>query len=141
MRVLSAAALISSLLLSACVYRQDIPQGNFFKQEDVASLEQGMTRDQVRFVMGTPMISDPFHPDRWDYVMYVDSQDDERDTYRRVTVFFEGNTLARIEKVGMEEEIDTRNNFGEQDIALPDDEPALPEDEDPADQIPEPVDN
>ncbi|MDX1444006.1 MAG: outer membrane protein assembly factor BamE [Gammaproteobacteria bacterium] len=110
MRVLSIAALLSAMLLSACVYRQDIPQGNFFKQEDVAKLQTGMTREQVRFVMGTPMISDPFHPDRWDYVMYVDSQEEERNVYRRVTVFFEGNTLARIEKVGLDEEIDTSIN-------------------------------
>lgn len=117
MRVLSSLLILSSLILaSACVYRQDIPQGNFFKQEDVAKLETGMTREQVRFVMGTPMITDPFHPDRWDYVMYVDSQVEERDTYRRVTVFFEDNTLARIEKVGMAEEIDTTDGFGEEDL-------------------------
>ena len=117
MRVLSSLIILSSLILvSACVYRQDIPQGNFFKQEDVAKLEQGMTRQQVRFVMGTPMITDPFHPDRWDYVMYVDSQVDERDTYRRVTVYFEGDALARVEKVGLEEELDTTDGFGEKDL-------------------------
>jgi outer membrane protein assembly factor BamE len=107
---------LSAMATGACVYRQDIPQGNFFKQEDVDRLEEGMTPDQVRFVMGAPMITDPFTPDRWDYVMYVDSQVEERNTYRRVTVFFENNQLARIEKVGMDEEIDTTDGFGEEDI-------------------------
>lgn len=91
------------LLASACVYRQSIPQGNFFKPEDVAKLEEGMTREQVQFVMGTPMVADPFHPDRWDYVFVVDAQDDRQDFYRRVTVFFEGDAVARIEKEGVDE--------------------------------------
>lgn len=92
------------ILLSACVYRQDIPQGNFFKEEDVEKLEVGMTREQVRFVMGTPMIRDPFHPERWDYVFYVDSQQEERNRYQRVTVFFEGDALARFETLGVSDE-------------------------------------
>lgn len=117
MRFSVIAILLSALILSsACVYRQDIPQGNFFKQEDVDKLEIGMTRNQVRFVMGSPMIDDPFQPDRWDYVMYVDSQVEARNTYRRVTVFFEGNTLARVEKVGLDEEIDTSSGLGDDDI-------------------------
>lgn len=91
------------LFATACVYRQDIPQGNFFKAEDVAKLEAGMTREQVQFVMGTPMIADPFHPDRWDYIFLVDSQEDARDHYQRVTVFFAGNTVERIETEGLEE--------------------------------------
>lgn len=92
-----------ALLAAACVYRQDIPQGNFFKDEDVAKLEEGMTREQVQFVMGTPQIADPFHRDRWDYVFYVDAQDAARDYYRRVTVFFEGDSVVRIERHGVEE--------------------------------------
>lgn len=92
-----------ALVLAACVYRQDIPQGNFFKAEDVAKLAEGMTREQVQFVMGTPMIADPFHPNRWDYVMYVDSQVDERDRYQRVTVFFDGDRVERIETEGVTE--------------------------------------
>lgn len=95
------------LLLGACVYRQDIPQGNFFKAEDVAKLEAGMTREQVQFVMGTPMIADPFHPDRWDYVFLVESQEAARDHYQRVTVFFTGNTVERIETDGLTENVET----------------------------------
>lgn len=107
------------LLVSACVYRQDIPQGNFFKPEDVARLEPGMTREQVQFVMGTPMISDPFHPDRWDYVFYNDSQTEARNVRQRVTVFFDGERLERIEKEGIEEE---QLPVGDEDIAVEGDE-------------------
>lgn len=103
------------LLVSACVYRQDIPQGNFFKPEDVAQLETGMTRDQVQFVMGTPMIRDPFHPDRWDYVFYLDSQVEERNVRQRVTVYFEGDRVARIEKEGVQEK---ELPMGDEDIVI-----------------------
>jgi outer membrane protein assembly factor BamE len=93
--------LLLATTMSACVYRQDIGQGNFYKAEDVAKLEAGMTREQVRFVMGTPMIQDLFHPDRWDYIFYVDSQVAARDRYQRVTVFFEDDRVARIESEGV----------------------------------------
>lgn len=97
--------LILPLLLAACVYRQDIPQGNFYKAEDVARLQAGMTREQVVFVMGTPMIRDPFHPDRWDYVLYVDSQEEMRNRHQRVTVYFDGDVVSRIEKTGIEDDV------------------------------------
>ena len=106
------------LLAAACVYRQDIPQGNFFKPEDVAKLHEGMTREQVQFVMGTPMIADPFHPDRWDYVYYIDSQEESRNVHQRVTVFFSGDTVTRIEKQGVKEDIDLPT--GEEGIAAED---------------------
>ncbi|HEX6928323.1 MAG TPA: outer membrane protein assembly factor BamE [Gammaproteobacteria bacterium] len=112
------------LLLGACVYRQSIPQGNFFKAEDVAKLEIGMTREQVQYVMGTPMIADPFHPDRWDYVFYVDVQEPREDFRQSVTVFFEGDTVARIEKAGLED-ADRNVPTGDEGIVI-EDEPATP---------------
>ncbi|HEX7048014.1 MAG TPA: outer membrane protein assembly factor BamE [Gammaproteobacteria bacterium] len=117
-------------LLGACVYRQSIPQGNFFKIEDVAKLEEGMTREQVQYVMGTPMIADPFHPDRWDYLFYVDVQDGE-DYRRRVTVFFEGDSVTRIEKFGLdkeEQDVPTGDEgivIEEQETTLPTDDPEI----------------
>lgn len=104
------------LLATACVYRQDIPQGNFFKPEDVAELHKGMTREQVQFVMGTPMIADPFHPDRWDYVYYIDSQEESRDVHQRVTVYFTGDFVSRIEKEGVKEDADLPT--GEEGIVI-----------------------
>ena len=57
--------------LDGCVYRASISQGNLLKDEDVEQVQVGMTRSQVRFLLGTPMIDDPFHRDRWDYVYYL----------------------------------------------------------------------
>ncbi len=71
------------LLLSACswvpdlsevglprVHKVDVPQGNVVEQEQINQLRPGMSKQQVRFVMGTPMLNDPFHPDRWDYIYH-----------------------------------------------------------------------
>jgi outer membrane protein assembly factor BamE len=79
------------------VYRMEVQQGNFVSQEMVAQLKPGMTRDQVRFVMGTPLVTDVFRPDRWDYV-YMRRRANARELEeRRVTLFFENDRLARVE--------------------------------------------
>ena len=93
-----------SLLVAACdlgpkltPYRIEIQQGNYVTQEMVAQLSPGLTRDQVRFVLGTPLVSDIFHEERWDYVFmrrYANSREVE---YRRIAVFFEEGRLKRIE--------------------------------------------
>ncbi len=79
------------------VYRIDIQQGNVISQDAVDRLRPGMSRDQVRFVMGTPLVRDPFHADRWDYVYLYEpgSKGGER-KLERLTVFFEGDRLARL---------------------------------------------
>jgi outer membrane protein assembly factor BamE len=77
-------------------YRIDIQQGNAVTQEMVAKLKPGMTRSQVRFVMGTPLIVDPFRTDRWDYVYYYQKPDVPWE-YRHVVVIFKGDRLERIE--------------------------------------------
>ena len=61
---------IAIVALSGCLYRMDIPQGNRIEPELVAQLEIGMSREQVRFLLGSPAIVDPFHPDEWHYVYY-----------------------------------------------------------------------
>ncbi|CAN0072997.1 unnamed protein product [Phaeothamnion confervicola] len=76
-------------------YRIDIQQGNFLSQETVSQLKKGMTREQVRFVLGTPLVTDIFHPDRWDYVYYRELQDGKTDR-RNISVFFEQDRLARV---------------------------------------------
>ncbi len=79
------------------VYRMEVQQGNYVSQEMVAQLKPGMTRDQVRFVMGTPLVTDVFRPDRWDYV-YLRRRANAREfEERRVTLFFENDRLARVE--------------------------------------------
>jgi len=59
-----------ALALTACVYRIDIQQGNLLDDEDISQVDLGMTRSQVQFLLGTPMIADSFHRDRWDYAYY-----------------------------------------------------------------------
>jgi outer membrane protein assembly factor BamE len=77
-------------------YRIDIQQGNVVTQQMVAKLKAGMTRAQVRFALGSPLVVDPFRTDRWDYVYLYKKQG--RDTERRhITVIFEEEKLVRIE--------------------------------------------
>lgn len=77
-------------------YRPDIPQGNFVSQEMVAQLKEGMTREQVMFVLGTPLLKDIFHADRWDYAFRYKKGNGEITT-SRVSVFFKDNRLVRYE--------------------------------------------
>lgn len=77
-------------------YRIDIQQGNVITQAMISKLKAGMTRSQVRFVLGSPLIVDPFRTDRWDYVSIYEKQGKEVER-RRVTVIFEQDKLVRIE--------------------------------------------
>ena len=97
--------LISALLLSlvsGCSnvnlgpHRIDVQQGNALDQENVARLKPGLNRSQVRFLLGTPLVVDPFRTDRWDYV-YVFYKAGKLAEQKRITLFFEGEVLARIE--------------------------------------------
>jgi outer membrane protein assembly factor BamE len=76
-------------------YRVDVRQGNYVDQEMVAKLRPGMTRDQVRFVLGTPLVADMFHVDRWDYVYRFQPGKGEVQL-RRLVVFFVDDKLARV---------------------------------------------
>jgi len=96
LRTLAAAAV--ACLLAACVYRLDTQQGNLLDEDQIAEVEVGMTRSQVRFVLGTPMVADPFSQDRWDYVYYF-RRGKSGDTRRsHVIVWFDGDTVTRIER-------------------------------------------
>ncbi len=77
-------------------YRPDIQQGNFISREMVAQLKEGMTQDQVRFVLGTPLLTDVFHNDRWDYPFRMAKGNGEM-TASRVTLTFVEKRLTRIE--------------------------------------------
>ena len=91
--------LVAALTVSGClrVYQQEIQQGNVIDQEMIDKLKPGMTRAQVRFVLGTPLLTDPFHADRWDYVYFYKKSPATPAEKRRLTVFFEGDALARLE--------------------------------------------
>lgn len=76
-------------------YRIDVRQGNFVSQEMVVQLKPGLTREQVRFILGSPLIVDLFHSDRWDYIYRFKPSRGELQE-RRLTVFFQDNKLARV---------------------------------------------
>lgn len=102
MRLISQAIILATLALTACVYRPDIKQGNFLKPAMIKQLKPGMTEAQVRFVMGLPMVKDPFHPDRWDYVYYnVPSSlsSDHSVSEQHVVVQFKDGKVTRVEQL------------------------------------------
>lgn len=99
MKRLALLVLLASILASAgCVYRLNISQGNLIKQDDLDQVELGMTRSQVRFLLGTPLIDDPFHADRWDYVYYLKLGRDDAGFKRWVSIFFEEDKVSEILK-------------------------------------------
>jgi outer membrane protein assembly factor BamE len=77
-------------------YRMEIQQGNFVSQEMVSQLKPGMTKEQVRFILGTPMVTDIFHSDRWDYIYWRETSKGAREQ-RKLTVLFENGQLARVD--------------------------------------------
>lgn len=81
---------------SGCVYQATLSQGNLLKQDDLDQLKVGMTRSQVRFLLGTPMIDDPFHEERWDYVYYLRVGRDKASHKRWVSIYFDGDTVTEI---------------------------------------------
>lgn len=104
---LAAALAVVALAGSGCApskpvgnlfspYRLDIAQGNYLTRETVEQLQPGMSRDEVRFVLGSPLLTDAFHPNRWDYVFRF-QHGNGNSTVRRVTVHFENDRVARID--------------------------------------------
>ena len=77
-------------------YKIDIQQGNVVTQEMVGKLKAGMTRSQVRFVLGSPLVIDMFHADRWDYI-YLMQKQGRPDERRRLTVLFDGDKMLTLE--------------------------------------------
>lgn len=96
--------LLAVLLLTSCSriyslvtpYKIDVQQGNVVTQDMVSKLKPGMTKAQVRYALGTPLITDVFHPERWDYV-YLFEKHGVLTERRRITVVFEGDALKRLE--------------------------------------------
>ena len=98
---IGAAAGVLAAALAACgttnwgfPYRPDVQQGNWITAEQVAQLQPGMSREQVRFILGTPTLQDIFRSDRWDYP-YYNKPGYGREQERKFTVWFEGDSLVR----------------------------------------------
>lgn len=92
------ACLLLAIGASACVYRIDIQQGNLLEEDNVDQAAVGMTKSQILFLLGTPMVTDSFHEDRWDYTYFL-RRGRSRDIDRRwLIVYFDGDIVSRIEK-------------------------------------------
>ncbi len=101
-------ALVLPLALAACAsrdlpvpqlvkpYRMEIQQGNFISKEMVDQLKPGMSKEQVRFVLGTPLVTDIFHADRWDYVYWREPEGGGKREQRNLSVVFEQGKLVRV---------------------------------------------
>jgi outer membrane protein assembly factor BamE len=98
MRLRALLIALAAVLATACVYRIDIQQGNLLDEEDVVQVEEGMTRSQVQFLLGTPMVADSFHRDRWDYAYYFRRGRSPDLVQRWVVVYFENDRVARVER-------------------------------------------
>ena len=92
-----------TLFISACnkdkipgVYRIDVQQGNDVSQEMINKLKPGMTKKQVKYIMGTPLIQNTFRPDRWDYIYSFHPGNGSREQ-RRITLFFKNDLLSHVE--------------------------------------------
>jgi outer membrane protein assembly factor BamE len=105
-RSITGLFLLLALTISGCssyqfpgVYQIQVPQGNVYTQEMLDELKPGLTRSQVRYIMGTPLIEDTFNSERWDYTYRV-QKGDEVSHLRSLTLTFDGDTLTSIEKKG-----------------------------------------
>jgi outer membrane protein assembly factor BamE len=96
MRVVLVALLLLPLAACEIVYKLPTRQGNAIEQKDLDKLQVGMSREQVRFIMGTPVATTTFRNDRWDYYGYYKPPRGEPYA-RTVSLFFDGDKLARME--------------------------------------------
>jgi outer membrane protein assembly factor BamE len=109
-RATPAAAFLAASLLAGCAslqssdnvlgivtpYRVEVVQGNVVTKEQMALVKPGLTRNQVRDIMGSPLLTDPFHRDRWDYVFTIRRQGAEPQR-RSIVLGFEGDALKTVE--------------------------------------------
>jgi outer membrane protein assembly factor BamE len=97
-KILISILCCATLILSACdLYRLEVQQGNVITKDMVDNLKIGMDKSQVQFVMGSPLLEDPFHENRWDYV-YSDKPPGKKTKMSRVTIFFKNNKVVSIDK-------------------------------------------
>jgi outer membrane protein assembly factor BamE len=131
-RLQSALVLIACMVLASCSnlsssavnpvnwitpYKIDVIQGNFIAKEQVEQLRAGMSREQVKTVLGTPLMTSLFHADRWDYIFTLKRQGVAPQSFK-YTVFFKGDALERFEGDAMPSEaefiakLDTKRKLG-----------------------------
>jgi outer membrane protein assembly factor BamE len=98
-RLLMLLAVTCVLGLNAgCLYRMPVQQGNFLDPTQIVQLQTGMTRPQVKFLLGTPMVPNGFNDDRWNYYYSVDNGRMEKPIVRRLTVYFKDDKVERFDR-------------------------------------------
>ena len=93
--LLGACSTVSNQVAKIDLFKIDVRQGNYVSQDMVAQLKPGQTKDQVRYILGTPLVVDVFHADRWDYVYRFQPGRGEVEQ-RRLIVYFQDNRLVRV---------------------------------------------
>ena len=96
--ILLATLLAILPVVSGCVYRVDVQQGNLLDQKAIDAVQVGMTRSQVRFLLGTPVVDSAFHNDRWDYAYYLRKGRSRTPEQRWLIVWFDGDAVREIHK-------------------------------------------
>jgi len=92
------ASILLTLPVTGCVYRVDVQQGNLLEDKEIEAVKVGMTRSQVRFLLGTPAIADPFHADRWDYIYYFRKGRKRTADRAWLIVYFDGERVREIQR-------------------------------------------
>jgi outer membrane protein assembly factor BamE len=96
-KLLIPIVFVAGVIVTGCApYKLDVQQGNVIEQKDLNQVKPGMTTRQVQFLLGTPLIRDSFHPERWDYVYSFQPGGKKREE-KRITLYFENDRLVRIE--------------------------------------------
>lgn len=103
MQITTSAARIAALVAlwalatTACVYRMPIQQGNYPDAASLAQVRAGMTRSQVRYLLGTPQVPGGFDNDRWDYDYYLKTTFSSKPRRARATVYFSNDVVDRVD--------------------------------------------
>ena len=90
---------LHTMLIFGCIYTMDIQQGNLLDEESIGQVELNMTSSQVKFLLGTPIIQDSFHQNRWDYVYYLKLGNSNNLDKRWLAIHFSDDKVIKIEKV------------------------------------------
>ncbi len=106
-RLFLCTAVLSIGLAGCGGYRINVLQGNYLDQEKIDLISEGMTRNQVKYLLGTPMIADTFHEDRWDYVYQFRVGKTQETIRRKVTVYFDGDLVRYVEQYGQNPDTET----------------------------------
>jgi outer membrane protein assembly factor BamE len=112
---------LASTLLTGCeswlpeAHKIDIQQGNQVNAEDLDRLKIGMTKQQVKFLLGTPLLQDSFHKNRWDYLYYI-QPGKQSARQSRVSLYFDGDTLSKIDRDQYKPEAQQKKVDGPNDI-------------------------